>query len=73
MVLPPLSYEEFLYESAHIKESRQVPLIVGTVVLFGASALAVTLRIWARRIQGLRLAWNDYTIIFSLVTIYSRS
>ncbi len=43
-------------------------MTIGTGFLLGTSVLAVALRLLSRRIQGLRLAWNDYTIVFALVT-----
>lgn len=68
MVLPVLTNQELEYEIAHINESLKISLTIGTGALLGVSILSVGLRLLARRIQGLRLSWNDCTIIFALVS-----
>lgn len=70
MASPALTIEEFLYQAARGHENKQRPMIIGATLLLATSTLVVTLRLWARRIQGLRLAWSDYTILLSLVLAY---
>ena len=42
-------------------------LLVVAVICFVLAAVTVTLRLWARKIKGHRLCFNDYAILAALV------
>ena len=47
---------------------RATKIVVVGSVLFALGATSVALRIWARRIKGCSLRWNDYAMLLALVS-----
>ena len=63
MSLPP---EEIAFQKSRINESRQNEIITVNMVLIALAAFAVVLRLWSRKLCGLRWLWDDYLIIAAL-------
>ncbi|KAG8529680.1 uncharacterized protein KY384_005161 [Bacidia gigantensis] len=66
-MLPVISFDEIAYETAHYHESRQVSIVAGISILYGVTVIVVLLRMISRRIQGLKLGWDDYTIALGTI------
>ena len=47
--------------------------ITANAVLLALATIAVLLRLWARRLRDKALVLNDYTIVLSLVSNYTRT
>ena len=47
--------------------TRQLQIVIVNTILVVLSVAAVSLRVWARRLQGLDLFVEDYLSIFALV------
>ena len=67
MVLPELTLEEVDYEFQHRYDTRQEWIYGNIAFSLLLACTAVVLRFVARRKRGLKIAWNDYTIILALV------
>ena len=72
-VIPPLHFVYPKRKVITIKSSfpmsdyLHTPLGIVVIVLSAIATLTVALRIWARKIQKLRLELNDYCIVAGLV------
>ena len=65
--LPTVSVNEFQSQLANVNANKQPQMVIASSVFIALSTIAVILRIWSRRIQALRLGWDDYLIVLSLV------
>ena len=63
-VLPP---QEIGYQLSHITENRSPEVTGVSIAFFGAAAVAVALRLLARRLTSAGCKKDDYLIIIALV------
>lgn len=62
-----LTPEQIQYQLEHAYETKQ-PMIYGVCVLYVVvDTIAVTLRIYVRKSAKIKLSWDDYFILASLV------
>lgn len=57
------------FPQAYLEASNKKPVYVATAVGFVLSTGSVILRGLARRKSRARFAWDDYTIVFALVSL----
>ena len=57
-------------ENTHDISPRALKLLVISASCFALASGAVTLRLWARRIKGCHLSFNDYAILAAWVNRY---
>ena len=67
MALPELTIEEVEYQYAHQYDTKEQWILGNIAISLLCAIIAVILRFVARKKRGIRLAWNDYMIVFSLV------
>ncbi|KAI9823588.1 MAG: hypothetical protein M1832_002369 [Thelocarpon impressellum] len=65
--------QSFEYQLAHLDESRQTPIIVLNACLPLLATLAVSARLWARRLVKVRWEYDDYAIMVALPLSYGLS
>ena len=68
MVLPALTLEDVDYQFQHRYDNRQQWIYGNIAFSLLLAYAAVILRFVARRKRGLKIAWNDYTIVLGLVS-----
>lgn len=56
------------YQLDHWDDNESPVIIAVTTVLFVGALVSVVLRLLARKVKHLRLDWDDYWIILSLVS-----
>ena len=68
--LPP---QEIGYQLTHITENRS-PVVVGvSIAFFGAAAIIVILRLFARKLIGASYKKDDFFIVIALVYMMKNS
>ena len=66
MALVPTA-AQLKYMNLHVKDTKVRSILVANTVCAAISCLAVILRIISRRLTRIKLAADDYLIIFGLV------
>lgn len=61
------SEADIAYMMAHLDDDRRPNYIAANAICIGFAILAVTLRFVSRLMAGVRLGWDDYTIVASLI------
>ena len=64
--------KELKYQLAHIKDDRSTEGLVTAMVLVSLATIAVILRLWSRKLVGMKLKLDDYLIMVALVSHGSR-
>ena len=67
MVLPTLTLADVQRQVHHAWDNKQDGLMASISISYVIAFMTVLVRLWARRIRGVSLSWNDYFIVFSLV------
>ena len=67
MVSPVTTPEDLQDQYEHRYDERQEWIYASVATALFFATLTVILQLMARRKQGLRLGWNDYTITVALV------
>jgi hypothetical protein len=62
-----LTPEEIQYMKEHISDNKVAGIITANVICIVAAYIAVALRLYARRLAGIRLGGDDWWIITALV------
>lgn len=55
------------YMLAHLDDDRRPNYIAANAICIGFAIVAVVLRFVSRTLAGVRLGWDDFTIVLSLV------
>jgi hypothetical protein len=58
---------DIAYMMAHLDDDRRPNYIAANAICIGFAILAVVLRFVSRLMAGVRLGWDDYTIVASLI------
>lgn len=58
------------FSQADLEASNKKPVYVATAVSFALATGSVILRVIARRKSKANFAWDDYSIVFALVSIH---